>query len=171
MTSLQNSGSSRRHRTRLCLVAQATKSQGDIVTASCSPDARDSTCLAELTLPIHWWPEASQPRATSSTGSTHHSSPTSTGHNGVLPLGDGESQFTTHPSNLNVPKTAHVSKDNIFSSAAPVKPTKIPIQVNWLFSIRSNYPCNWGSSSVDKYIYTHRLVFPKNLQPFFIPSN
>lgn len=55
---LQNAGgSTRRHRTRLCLVAQATKSQGDVVTSSCSPDARDSTCLAELTLPIHWWPE------------------------------------------------------------------------------------------------------------------
>ncbi len=52
-----NGGGSRRHRTRLCLVAQATKSPGDIVTSSCTPDARDSTCLAELTLPIHWWPE------------------------------------------------------------------------------------------------------------------
>ncbi|CAG7829002.1 unnamed protein product [Allacma fusca] len=54
-------GGTRRYRTRLCLVAQATKSQGDIVTSSCSPDARDSTCLAELTLPIHWWPEAPTP--------------------------------------------------------------------------------------------------------------
>jgi hypothetical protein len=64
-------------------VAQASKSQGDIVTASCSPDARDSTCLAELTLPIHWWPEA--------------------------PL-------VTEGDNVNV--------------NTPVKPVKIPIQVN-----------------------------------------
>ncbi len=55
----QGSGTAgtRRHRTRLCLVAQASKAQGDTVSSSCSPDARDSTCLAELTLPIHWWPE------------------------------------------------------------------------------------------------------------------
>ncbi|OXA52948.1 hypothetical protein Fcan01_12010 [Folsomia candida] len=55
----QQSGNagSRRHRTRLCLVASATKGPGDVVTSSCTPDSRDSTCLAELTLPIHWWPE------------------------------------------------------------------------------------------------------------------
>ena len=38
-------------------MAQASKNQGDVVSSSCSPDARDSTCLAELTLPIQWWPE------------------------------------------------------------------------------------------------------------------
>lgn len=108
-----------------------------MVSASCSPDARDSTCLAELTLPIHWWPEGSQLKAvsaSSSTGSHHHGLATGNINIGSLPMGDGETQFTTH-SNLNIlntnPNTNTNSNNNhnIYNSGTPLKPTKIPIQV------------------------------------------